>query len=241
MSVEATSAWQEDSFRRGLTAGLGIALGYMPVALAFGFLAKGMGLSVVETMSLSIFVYAGAAQYMVLNMVTVGAGAFEMILSVFVLNIRHLLLSASLSERVEEAPKWIKAIYSFGITDEVFAVVSAERKYPLRTLFVFGVGAMAYGSWVLFTALGFVVGGFFPETLRQGMSIALYALFIALLLPAARTSLKVVLLATLAALCNVALQAFLAEGWAIIVATMISATIVAYLPPFQEQGGEMNS
>lgn len=213
-------------FLKGCYAGIGIAIGYLPAAITFGLLAKGTGLSLTESMAMSLFVYAGASQYMALNLLALGTGAFEMIFTTFIVNIRHFLMSATVSNKVEEEHPIIKAIYAFGITDEVFAVTTT-RDGKLSTKFIFGVATIAYFSWGINTALGFVVGSFLPETLQQGMAIALYAMFIALLIPSAKKHRKILLLAILAAVTNSLFSLFLPSGWSIIAATLLASLAIA--------------
>ncbi|WP_088103567.1 AzlC family ABC transporter permease [Halalkalibacter urbisdiaboli] len=209
-------------FVYGLLTGSSIAIGYLPAALTFGLLAKSTGLSFLETVAMSLFVYAGAAQYMALNLIALGTGAFEIIFTTFIVNIRHLLMSASVSERVEHDHPIIKAIYSFGITDEVFAVTSTQEG-TVKTGFVFGVASIAYVSWVINSAIGYLAGSALPETLQQSMAIALYAMFIALLIPSLKKQRKVLFLAASAALFNSIFSFFIPSGWSIILATLLSS------------------
>ena len=120
-------------------------------------------------------------------------------MNTFVVNIRHFLMTASLNEKMKPEKRWIKAIYSFGITDETFSVLATSKKGKISTAFAFGVALIAYGSWVIFTAIGHVVGANLPLFLQAAMSIALYAMFIGLLVPSMKGNRKVVMLAGLAA------------------------------------------
>jgi len=229
---QITLPGKESQFLKGCYAGSGIAIGYLPAAITFGLLAKSTGLSAAETMAMSLFVYAGASQYMALNLIALGTGAFEIIFTTFIVNIRHLLMSATVSDKVEDEHAFIKAIYSFGITDEVFAVTTT-REGKLSTKFVFGVAAIAYASWVMNTGLGYLVGSILPETLQQGMAIALYAMFIALLIPSVKKHRKVLLLAIFAAVSNSIFSLFLPSGWSIIAATLLASFFIAAF----EKGG----
>ncbi|MCL7748177.1 AzlC family ABC transporter permease [Halalkalibacter alkaliphilus] len=213
---------QKTPFARGLLAGSSIAIGYLPAALTFGLLAKSTGLTFLETMAMSLFVYAGAAQYMALNLIAIGTGAFEIIFTTFIVNIRHLLMSASVRERIDDDHPIIKALYSFGITDEVFAVTTTQEGH-VKTGFIIGVSTVAYISWVINSGIGYFVGTILPPTLQQSMGIALYAMFIALLMPSIKKHRKVVFLAVSAALFNSIFSLFLPSGWSIIIATLLSS------------------
>ena len=114
-------------FRKGIQAGISIAIGYAPIALTFGLLAKTTGLSIGETVLMSLVVFAGASQYISLSLVTLGTGIVEIILTTFIVNIRHFLMSTALNEKSEEDHFINKAIYSFGITDETFSVAAMKE------------------------------------------------------------------------------------------------------------------
>ncbi len=101
--------------------------------------------------------FAGAAQYMAINLIAIGTGAFEIIFTTCIVNIRHLLMTAAVGERVEDAHPLIKAGYAFGITDEVFAITTTKEG-TVRTGFVFGVALIAYTSWNVNTLIGYAVG-----------------------------------------------------------------------------------
>ncbi|WP_430392860.1 AzlC family ABC transporter permease [Bacillus suaedaesalsae] len=223
----ATSAIERKSPQlvMGVQAGVSIAIGYMPIALTFGLLAKTTVLTVGETFLMSLLVFAGASQYIALSLIAAGTGAFEIVLTTFIVNIRHFLMSASLNEKVETAPKFLKAIYAFGITDETFSV-AAIKEGKLTTGFLFGLVTVSYGSWVVFSGVGHVIGSSLPATLQESMGIALYAMFVGLLVPSIKKHQKVLYLAALAGVLNFIFVIFMAKGWAIVAATLISSVVV---------------
>ena len=219
----------KSQFTSGIKAGSTIAIGYFPVALAFGLLAKTTGLSFIEATAMSIFVYAGAAQYMTLSLIKLSVDPVTIVINTFVVNIRHFLMTASLNEKMQRAPKIVKAAYAFGITDETFSVLATRKEdEKITSAFAFGVASIAYCSWVFFTAIGHIVGANLPEFLQIAMSIALYAMFIGLLVPATKGSRKVVMLAALAAVihCLIYFTGLLPTGWAILVATLGSSIFI---------------
>ncbi len=219
---------EQRGFSAGLKGGVSIAIGYFPVALTFGLLAKTTGLSLIEATAMSIFVFAGAAQYISLTLITAGVAPAVIILNTFVVNIRHFLMAASLNEKMQPDARWKKALYAFGITDESFSVLAIQKGENLRTSFAAGVIVISYGSWVLFTAVGHLIGANLPAFLQAAMSIALYALFVGLLVPSMRGNRKVVSLAATAALLNsiFLITGLLSTGWAILVSTLASAIII---------------
>ncbi|WP_425589622.1 AzlC family ABC transporter permease [Fictibacillus terranigra] len=227
-------------FLTGVQAGLSIAIGYLPVAFTYGLLAKSSGLSLVETVGMSMIVFAGASQYIALSMIGAGTGAFEIIITAFIMNIRHLLMSASLNERMSEDAKWIKAVYGFLITDETFSVAATRTEKKLRSAFMLGLGLIAYGSWVINSGVGFLIGSGLPETVQNGMAVALYAMFIGLLVPSAKKSRKVIALAGTAAFLNSLFSLYdpLSGGWGIILSTLLSAAAIEFFMTEENVYGE---
>ncbi|SEN12768.1 4-azaleucine resistance probable transporter AzlC [Mesobacillus persicus] len=228
---------QGSEFKKGLHAGISIAIGYVPVALTFGLLAKTTGLSIGETVMMSMIVFAGASQYMSLSLIALGTGIVEIILTTFIVNIRHFLMAASLNEKVEFDRVINRIVYSFGITDETFSV-AATQPGKLSTGYMFGLNLIAYASWVMGSGIGFAIGAGLPATLQQSMSIALYAMFIGLLVPSMKQGVKVIFLAALAACFNsvFTMTEWLSTGWAIVAATLLSAVLVELIEIMKKKG-----
>lgn len=236
---EVVSVRSNSEFRKGIQAGLSIGIGYFPIALTFGLLAKTTGLTVTETVLMSIIVFAGASQYISLSLLTLGTGVFEIVLTTFIVNIRHFLMSASLNEKVEEEGTSLKMLYSFGITDETFSV-AALKDGKVSTGFLFGVITVSYSSWVINSGLGHVIGASLPKTLQESMSVALYAMFIGLVVPSMKKSVKVVFLAVIAASFNTifTMTEVLSTGWSIVASTLLSAVIVEVVQTLRGREGE---
>jgi 4-azaleucine resistance transporter AzlC len=228
---------QGTEFKKGLHAGISIAIGYVPIALTFGLLAKTTGLSIGETVLMSMIVFAGASQYMSLSLIALGTGIVEIILTTFIVNIRHFLMAASLNEKVELDRVFNRIVYSFGITDETFSV-AATQTGRLTTGYMFGLNLISYASWVIGSGVGFAIGAGLPATLQQSMSIALYAMFIGLLVPSMKQGVKVVFLAALAACFNTVftMTEWLSTGWSIVGATLLSAVLVELIETMKKKG-----
>lgn len=218
---------QATDFKKGIQSGISIAIGYMPIALTFGLIAKTTGLTLGETVMMSLFVFAGAAQYISLSLLAQGIGIFEIVLTTFIVNIRHFLMSASLNEKAEENSIPAKMAYSFGITDETFSV-AATREESVNAGYMFGLNFISYSSWVIHSGVGFLIGAALPQTLQESMSVALYAMFVGLLVPSMKNNAKVVFLAVLAASFNsiFTLANMMSTGWSIVLATLLSAVLV---------------
>lgn len=219
--------------QRGLATGLPIMLGYLPIAITYGVLAKQAGMSLSELTLMSVMVFAGASQLMGANMIAVGAGAIEIIIATFVLNFRHFVMSLSFMNQLRNIKlKW-KAPLSLGLTDETFAVAALnpkEAKMEKGVLFYTAIILMAYLSWILGSFLGGVLGEVIPDRLSQSMGIALYAMFIGLLIPSVKKELKVGFIAIIAMLINaICVYMGMSTGWAIVLGTIIGGMSGIYL------------
>ncbi|MEC5423721.1 AzlC family ABC transporter permease [Virgibacillus sp. C22-A2] len=219
--------------RRGIAAGFPIMLGYLPVAITYGVLAKQSGMTLTELTLMSVLVFAGASQFMGANMIAVGAGALEIIIATFVLNFRHFVMSLSFMNRLRSIGlKW-KAPLSLGLTDETFAVSSLhtkEAEMGKGALFYLALFLTAYFSWIFGSFLGGVLGEVIPEKLSQSMGIALYAMFIGLLVPSVKKEMKVGLIAVAAMLINaLCIQLGMSTGWAIVLGTILGGLSGIYL------------
>lgn len=193
------------TFASGLLAALPIALGYFPIAFAFGVAATGQGLTALEAVALSLIIYAGAAQFLALALITSGAPLVVAAFTLIAMNLRHLLYGPALMKRAGAAASRRHAwAWAFGLTDEVFgaALGHLARGRRFAEPFMFGLGLGAYASWVSGTALGAWAGGgalaAFPAV-EAGLGFLLPALFLALLLSIlTRVQLPVIAVAGLA-------------------------------------------
>jgi 4-azaleucine resistance transporter AzlC len=235
---------QPSDFLRGAAAGIPVLIGYFPVAVTFGVLSSGyLPLSV--SVLMSAFVYAGASQFMALQLLGTGTGVFQIVFAVFMLNFRHFLMNSSLARKLisqdaghgSKKPVKVPKLLLFSlVTDETFSVFMTAVSVPTGT-FLFGLEIVAYGSWVLGTGLGFLIGSFLPPVLQESMGTALYALFIALLVPSVKRSLPAGAVAAAAASVHTLLRSAsdIGAGWSIIIAIIAGAVIGALLFPEPER------
>ncbi len=217
-------------------AGLPIFIGYFPAAVAFGILAKATEVTLLEAFLFSAVVFAGASQFIALNLLATGMGPTGIILTTLLVNFRHFLMSAYLSTRIKERTLKYYFFLAFGVTDEVFSVLSFKRG-PLSKGFVFTLQMSAYSGWVSGTLCGYLLGGFMPQILSQSMGVALYALLLAILMPEIKASLLTLFLALTSGLLNWLLiyLDFLPKGWSIIVCIIVIASLGAFLTRTQKE------
>lgn len=225
------------ALRKGLSSAAPIAIGYVPIAIAFGVIARQAGLPFVETVLMSMMVFAGASQFMAVQMATAGALGMEIIVATLVLNFRHFVMSLSLMDRLRNAPLLTKAGLSFGITDETFAVASMDEQGQgtrLHPAYMAGLILLAYGSWVFGTVIGALFAQVIPPAISDSMNIALYAMFIGLLVPVVRKMWRAGAIALIGMALNALFGLFLPGGWATILATVSAAGCGAALMPREE-------
>ncbi|OGR11589.1 MAG: branched-chain amino acid transport protein AzlC [Desulfobacterales bacterium RIFOXYA12_FULL_46_15] len=207
-----------------IKAGIPIFIGYVPAAIAFGILSKGCGITLLECFLFSAVVFAGASQFIALNLLMTGMGPGGIILTTLLVNFRHFLMSAYLSTRIEKMAKKNIFLMAFGVTDEVFSVLSF-KKGIISPKFIYILQWSAYSGWVSGTVAGYVLGGFLPEILTKSMGVALYALLLAILLPEIKQSVKALILTITSGVLNTILIKLdiLPNGWNIIVCIIVIA------------------
>jgi 4-azaleucine resistance transporter AzlC len=167
---------------RALQQSLPIILGYLPVGFAYGVLAQKSGLSSANTMLMSLLVFAGSAQLIAVGLFAAGAAVASIILTTFVVNLRHLLMAAALAPYLQSWTRWQQAIFAFQLTDETFALHSnrfpkGETGKP-ETL---AINMIAQISWLVGSFLGLCAGSLITDVKPIGLDYALPAMFMALL------------------------------------------------------------
>ena len=197
------------SFSGGLVTALPIALGYFPIAFAFGVAATKAGFSGVEAFVLSLVIYAGASQFLALALLTSGAPLLVAAFTLVAMNLRHVLYGPSLMKAAgEHGARRFAWGWAWGLTDEVFGAALGElargRRFSER--FMFGIGLGAYASWLAGTALGAIAGGGALQgypAVEAGLGFMLPALFLALLLSIlTRRAVPVIAVAAVATVCG---------------------------------------
>ena len=173
-------------FRRGIRDGIPIALGYFAVAFTLGIAAKNAGFTAVQAMVESLTNNASAGEYAVFSLVSAGAGYWEVAVMTLVANARYLLMSCALSQKLApETPLYHRMLVAYDVTDEVFGISIA---YPgrLNPWYTYGAVAVAIPGWALGTFFGVVVGSVLPLRLVSALSVGLYGMFLAIIIPPAR-------------------------------------------------------
>ena len=209
----------------GIRSGLPVIPSFLPVGIAYAIIAQQAGFTPFETVLMSATVLAGSSQIMAAGMALQGAGLAAVIFATFVLNLRHLIMSTCVIRNFRDAPLRLRLLASFGVADESFAVFSMAREED-RTLWDFlGLMTDVYFAWVFAAVLGVFSSTLLPQLLLDSTGIALYAIFIAILLPNLRRGGGLVRLVLLTALCNTLLSRFIAPSWSLIVSSLLCAAL----------------
>jgi 4-azaleucine resistance transporter AzlC len=222
-------------FYEGLRLGLPIAIGYIPIAITFGLIIQSSEISISAGMLMSLIVFAGASQFIGANLMIVGAASLEIVITTFILNFRHFLMSSSLAQKVKpNTSKKFLSLIAFGITDESFAVASLQEEEVLDPYKIFGLNLIAYLSWNLGTWIGLFAGSTLPSQLKSSLGIALYVMFIGLLIPSLKKGKTVIIVSILSMVINsfmywMPMLSRLSVGWRIIIATILSAFIGTFI------------
>lgn len=209
----------------GVARAVPIVMGYVPIGFAYGVLSRKAGVSTLNTLLMSLLVYAGSAQLIAVGLFEAGVPALSVILTTFVVNLRHLLMSAAVSPFLRRWRKVELAAFAYELTDETFAVHSAQFATGTpRQAEVFGTNLTAQASWIFGTWLGVVVGERVTDVKPLALDYALPAMFVALLVLQIKDRLQVGV-ALLTGLVAVGLLQMGMDRWNVIAATLIGATM----------------
>lgn len=179
-------------FKNGIRDGLPIALGYFAVAFTMGIAARNAGFSAIQAALSSVLNHASAGEYVVISLAAAGASYWEMAIMTLVTNARYLLMSCALSQKLDhDTPLLHRLLVGFGITDEIFGIASALPG-KLEPQYMYGAMIVAIPGWATGTFLGVVMGNILPLRVVSALSVGLYGMFLAVIIPPARKN-KVVL------------------------------------------------
>jgi 4-azaleucine resistance transporter AzlC len=184
--IDKAANSRRSEFLAGVSAELPLLLGVMPFGMIYGALALGAGVPAGTAQAMSAVVFAGSAQFVIAQLVSLSAPAGVIILTAFIVNVRHALYSASVAEHVRPLPWRWKALLAYLLTDEAYAVTITRyvrgEPGPFRHWFFLGAGLMLWSSWQLSTAAGIFLGAQIPASWSLDFTLALT--FIALVVPA---------------------------------------------------------
>lgn len=229
---------RRDEIKDGFVSAMPMIIGFFPIAMAFGLLSKNTQINFRDTTLFSAMVFAGASQFMALDLIAAGVSFGSIILATFLLNLRHVVMSASLSLRLGDIKKTYFPLIAFGITDETFSVLSF-RKEKLTVAYILVLNFLSYGSWVVGTIVGYLIGGILPLSLQSSLSIGLYAMFVGILIPEIKGSKNILYLAIISTIIYsiIYYTKVLNSGWDIIFGIVIASLVGVFI--FNDENDEI--
>ncbi len=217
---------RKEKFIEGAKKGIPITFGYVPMGIGYAAIAIKAGMTPLETISMSFLVYAGAGQIIAASMVLSGATAMAIILTNFVVNLRYFVMSTCVLNQVEESNLPLNILAAHVTVDESFAMFSLSEDSSIWVYL--GIAITAWLSWCLGAGIGVVILDLLPVIVTNSFNISLYALFVAILIPAIKESKQIALLVLITAVLNVVLGQFLGN-WSLIVSTLVGAAVGMYI------------
>jgi len=236
-------AFSRKVFCEGMRDGVPIALGYFAVSFSLGIAARNAGLAPIQGFVASLFNNASAGEYAAFSLIAAGATYVEVAIITLIANARYLLMSCALAQRFAPGtPFFHRLIIGYDVTDELFGITIARPGY-LNPFYTYGAIALAAPAWAMGTALGIVAGNLLPLRAVSALSVALYGMFLAIIIPPARKNKVVAVLVALSFalsfVCNYLPGiASLSDGTRTILLTVLISCGAAVLFPVPTQAEE---
>ena len=234
---------ENNSFKKGIVHGLPICFGYFSVAFAFGIFAVKSGLSVFQSIIISMTNVTSAGQLAAVPIITSGGLISELALTQFIINLRYALMSVSLSQKLSSGVTTLhRFIISFVNTDEVFAV-ALSNKLPLGRKYLYGLILTPYLGWSAGTAVGAIAGNILPNIVITSLGIAIYAMFVAIVTPEAKMNKSTLLCVLLSIVLSCGFYYLpilnkVPSGFVIIICAVIASAVFAFVFPIETEESE---
>ena len=234
---------RKQHFTAGIQDGIPICLGYLAVSFTFGIMAKKVGVSIFDTVLISITNVTSAGQFAGLSLIASTASYIEMAITQLIINLRYSLMSCALSQKIDpKAPLFHRFLIAYGVTDEIFGV-SASKEGKISPFYSYGVISISVGGWVLGTFLGILSGNILPPRAISALSVALYGMFIAIIIPPAkgnRILAGIIILSMAASLLftEAPILQNISSGFRIIIITLVIAGLAAWFFPVPDDANE---
>ena len=227
-------------FKVALKDGIPIALGYFAVSFRRGITMVSAGMTATQGAVMSLSNLTSAGEFAGVRVIAAGGTLVELILTQLIINLRYSLMSLSLTQKLDEkVTLWQKLLIAFANTDEIFAVAMNHQK-SLTLPYMLGLQSLPIVGWTAGTFLGAVAGGLMPTNVAMAMNVMLYGMFIAIVVPVAKKSRPVLIVACIAIGCSclfryVPLLNQVSEGISIIICTVVAAVLGAIFFPVKEE------
>lgn len=227
-------------YKKGLAHGIPIALGYFAVAFTLGITAKNAGLSAFEALLTAGLTNASAGGYAGFSLMEADASYLEMALTQLVVNARYLLMACALSQKLSSKTSTLhRSLIAFNVTDEVFGIsVAVEGK--LNPFYNYGASSMTIPGWALGAFFGVIMGNALPQSIVSALSVGLYGMFLAIIIPPARKNKIIAALVLISMALSLVfrvtpLLSSISEGMRVIILTVVISLGAAILFPVEEE------
>ncbi|MCQ2444897.1 MAG: AzlC family ABC transporter permease [Mailhella sp.] len=228
-------------FIQGLRDGIPIALGYFAVSFTLGIACRNIGMGALAAAVMSASNLTSAGEFAAVGIIAAQGGLVEIALSQLVINLRYMLMSCALSQKLApETPFWHRFLIGYGVTDEIFGI-SVAWPGRLAPSYVYGAVAVAAPGWTLGTFLGVILGNVLPARIVSALSVALFGMFVAIIVPPAKqdrvlAGLVAVSMAASWAFAKTPCLAGISGGMRVIILTVVISAAAALLFPRREGG-----
>ncbi len=227
-------------FKKGIKDAFPIFLGYLAVSFTFGIEAKTSGLTPFQATLMSLVNVTSAGQFASLSIITASASFFEMAITQLIINLRYCLMSSTLSQKV--SPKlsiFHRLAISYGVTDEIFALAAGVHG-TLSPYYNYGMICSAVPGWCLGTLLGVIMGNVLPHRIISALSVALYSMFIAIVIPPSRKNRVIAGVVAVSMLLSLVFSLTpvlntVSSGFRIIILTVVISSLAAILFPVKDK------
>ena len=230
-------------FKKGVKDGIPIALGYFAVAFTLGIVAKKAGLSAIEALLCAGLTNASAGGYAAFRVIAEGSGYLVMALTQLVVNARYFLMSCSLSQKIApETSTLHRCLIAFDVTDEIFGISSAV-KGALNPFYNYGAMIVSIPCWALGAFFGVIMGNALPASIVSALSVGLYGMFLAIIIPPAKKDIIIAGVVIASMLSSYAFSVLpvlssIQEGMRVIILTVLISLAAAVIFPRKEDEDE---
>ena len=227
-------------FKSGFKDGIPISMGYFAVSFTLGIVAKNAGLTVLQGFLGSLFINASAGEYAAFMLIASGGAYIEMIPITIIANARYFLMSCSISQKLsQKTPFYHRLIIGFDITDELFGIAIARKGY-MDPFYYYGAVAIAMPGWATGTAAGIAAGNILSTDILSALSVALYGMFIAIIIPPAKKNKIIFFLVILSFITSFIFAKLpylssISSGTRTIILTVLISSIAAILFPIPKE------
>ena len=219
---------KKGQFLAGSRSAIPVVIAYIPMGIAYAITAR-QTLSVLETIMMSVGVFTGAGQMLAAEMLTQNASLIAIVIATFIINLRYVIMSTCVVNGLKGSPLYLKMLGCFGVTDEAFAIFTTRPDNRRSMTYWMGLMLTTYASWVSGAVIGAFTSNVLPAVLSDSFGIAMYAMFISIIVPGIRGNWKLGLTVLITAGINWGLSFILASSWAIVISTLVGAFIGVFL------------